>query len=89
MADSVFLKILKLLVISLHMYHEKLKGAVPPGLLAIRVPFCDPEALQYINTGSLTAVAEGYEVYLTAFIPGAVSWASQVNGNITPMIRKK
>jgi hypothetical protein len=53
---------LKLFVISLHWYHEKLKGAVPFGLAATRVPFCDPESLQYINTGSFTVGNEGYAV---------------------------
>ena len=60
--DTVLSKILKLFVISLHWYHEKLNGAVPFGLEATRVPFCDPESLQYINTGSFTAGNEGYDV---------------------------
>jgi hypothetical protein len=71
--DSVLIDVLKLFVTSLHPYHEKLNGPVPAGLEALSVPFCEPEALQYMKTGSLTAGAEGYEVYLTAFIPGAES----------------
>jgi hypothetical protein len=55
------------------MYHEKLKGPVPSGLVATRLPFCDPDELQKIKTGSFTAGAEGYDVYRTALAPGAES----------------
>ena len=57
--ESVLNKVLKLLVMSLHRYHTKLYGPVPPGLLAIIAPFCVPDALQKIKTGSLTVGADG------------------------------
>jgi len=41
-----------------------------------------------MKTGSFTAGAEGYEVNLTAFIPGAVSWARMVAGSSKTEIRK-
>jgi hypothetical protein len=44
---------------SLHWYHEKLKGPVPTGLVTAKVPFCNPEPLQNIKIGSLTPGAEG------------------------------
>jgi len=44
---------------------------VPPGLMAVIFPFCDPEELQNMNIGSLTTGAEGYEVYRIALAPGA------------------
>jgi len=50
---------LKLFVMSLHLYHVKLNGPVPPGLLAFSVPFCEPDVLQYMKTGSLAVGAEG------------------------------
>jgi hypothetical protein len=70
---SVFTGTEKLLVASLHLYQAKVKGPVPPGLEALRLPLCVPEELQKINTGCLTEGAERYEVYLTAMLPGAVS----------------
>ncbi|HNW56565.1 MAG TPA: hypothetical protein PKM69_02240, partial [Bacteroidales bacterium] len=80
---------LKLFVRSFHLYHVKLNDPVPRGLFALRDPFTDPEELQYINTGSLTAEEEGYEVYLTALIPVAESWASAINGNNKAIIKRK
>jgi hypothetical protein len=41
-----------------------------------------------MKTGSFTPGAEGYEVYLTAFIPGAVSWARRVAGSSKTENRK-
>ena len=60
-------------VTSFHLNHEKVNGPVPPGLTALRLPFTLPEELQYMKIGSWTPGDEGYAVYLTAFIPGAVS----------------
>jgi hypothetical protein len=73
---------------SLHLYHENANGPVPPGLTALRLPFTVPDGLQYIKTGSFTPGEEGYEVYLTAFIPGAVSWAIMVAGSSEIEMRK-
>jgi hypothetical protein len=39
--------------------------------------------------GSFTAGAEGYEVYRTAVAPGEVSWALQIAGNKTTIIKQK
>jgi hypothetical protein len=71
--ESVLRCVLKFFVMSLHPYHAKLNGPVPWGLAALRDPFWDPDVLQKIKIGSFTEGAEGYEVYLTAFAPGAVS----------------
>jgi hypothetical protein len=67
--DSFFTGIVKFLVASLHLNHEKVKGPVPPGLNAVSAPFWVPEELQKIKTGCFRAGAEGYEVYLTAVLP--------------------
>jgi len=85
---SVLTGIEKLLVASLHLTHVKVKGPVPPGLTALRLPFCVPVGLQKIKTGSLTEGADGYEVYLTLLIPGAVSWPVKVNGNSNAAIKR-
>jgi hypothetical protein len=66
-----------------------LYGPVPPGLPAFNAPFCVPDALQKIKTGSLTVGADGYEVYRTALIPGAESWASAIAGINKTIIDKK
>jgi hypothetical protein len=81
--ESVFKESEKLFVTSLHLYHENVNGATPPGLSAVRFPFCDPDELQKMNIGSFTAV------YLLALIPGAESWAAEITGNKTAIIRKK
>lgn len=73
--DSFLTGIVKFLVTSFHLNHEKVKGPVPPGLTAVSAPFCVPEALQKIKTGCLNAGAEGYDEYLIALLPGAVSCA--------------
>jgi hypothetical protein len=44
--DSVLSKVLKLFVASFHLYHEKVKGPVPPGLTALSEPFRVPAGLQ-------------------------------------------
>jgi hypothetical protein len=85
---SVLTGIEKLLVASFHLTHVKVKGPVPPGLTALRLPFCVPVGLQKIKTGSLTAGADGYEVYLMLLIPGAVSWANTVKGNSNAAINR-
>jgi hypothetical protein len=71
------------------LYHEKLYGAVPPGLIAFIVPACEPEALQKMKIGSFTEGSVVYDVYLTAFAPGPESWAREKTGNNNAMIRKK
>jgi len=76
-------------VISLQLYHAKLNGPVPWGLAAFIAPFWDPDVLQNIKMGSFTAGAEGYEVYRTAVAPGEVSWALQIAGNKTTIIKQK
>jgi hypothetical protein len=76
-------------VVLFHLYQAKLNGPVPPGLVAVRFPFWVPDELQKINTGSFTPGAEGYEVYLTAFIPGAVSCADEIKEKRMAVISKK
>jgi hypothetical protein len=78
---SVFMSWVNPFVASLHLYHENVNGPIPPGLAALRLPFAVPEGLQNTKTGSFTPGEEGYEVRLTAFIPGAVSWPMSVTGN--------
>jgi len=56
---SVLTVIEKLRLASFHLYHEKLKGPVPEGLTAVRVPLTSPEALQKTKTGSLLPGLEG------------------------------
>jgi hypothetical protein len=86
---SVFRRLLKLLVASSHLYHEKLNDPVPEGLTAVNEPFTVPEVLQYIKTGSFLAGAEGYDTYFTALAPGAASWPLTTNGTIVIKIQKK
>jgi hypothetical protein len=71
------------------LYHEKLYGAIPPGLIAFIVPVWEPEALQKMKIGSFTNGSVEYDVYLTAFAPGPESWAREKPGNSIAMIRKK
>ena len=77
---SVFINSVKFLVASLHLYQEKSHGPVPPGLWAVRDPFCDPLVLQKIKIWSFFPGAEGYEVYLTALEEGDVICARQKAG---------
>jgi len=78
---SLFIKKVNPFVASLQLYQVKLNGPVPPGLTALRLPLTLPEELQKMNTWSFTPGADGYEVYLTAFIPGAVSWPRMFTDN--------
>ena len=64
----------------LHWYQVKLKGPVPEGLAALRVPTWLPVALHSIKTGSLTPGSDGYDVNRIALDPGANSCASNDNG---------
>jgi hypothetical protein len=85
---SVFKSRVNPFVASLHLYHENVNGPVPPGLTAFRLPFTVPDELQKIKTGFFTPGEEGYEVYLTAFATGAVSWPMSVTGNNKAEMRK-
>jgi hypothetical protein len=79
----------KLLVTSFHLDQAKLKGPVPPGLTAWIVPFCVPDELQKMKTGSFTPGAKGKLVYLTALAPGAESCATEISGESIIIMKKK
>jgi hypothetical protein len=62
--ESVLIKLLKLFVISLQLYHVNVKGPVPPGLAAFSEPLIVPVSLQVMKMGSCFNGADGYVVYL-------------------------